>query len=180
MAAQALSPVDFGFEDLRNRMTRFTVCFDEFIEKGRKRILEEKNEFARNAVEDKGIIPCVTWHYCLKLTYYFNPEYQRSLKSEITEFSEKEKAISDSKFISVCSGICVVKMKLDVAKEEVEALETERAIAEMTRKKQLKVDHKKQLLSQIEETRHAIGKKRTGKSIRLEIILILVHLIACH
>jgi kinetochore protein Spc25 len=52
--ATVLPSVDFGFEDLKDQMSRFTLRFDEFIEKGRKRILEEKNEFARNIAEDKG------------------------------------------------------------------------------------------------------------------------------
>lgn len=40
-----LPSVDFNFEDLRQRMAAFTVKFDAFIEKGRKRVLEERNEF---------------------------------------------------------------------------------------------------------------------------------------
>lgn len=50
-----LPHVNFGFDELKDRMARFTVNFDEFIEKGRNRILEERNEFAKNVVEDKGI-----------------------------------------------------------------------------------------------------------------------------
>ncbi|KAH0845139.1 hypothetical protein AYO21_01600 [Fonsecaea monophora] len=40
-----LPAVDFNFEDLRKRMADFTVKFDAFIERGRKRVLEERNEF---------------------------------------------------------------------------------------------------------------------------------------
>lgn len=49
-----LPQVNFGFDELKDRMARFTVNFDEFIEKGRKRIVDERNEFAKNVVEDKG------------------------------------------------------------------------------------------------------------------------------
>ncbi|KAL9065661.1 MAG: hypothetical protein Q9157_007400 [Trypethelium eluteriae] len=49
--ADSLPSVDFGFEDLRDRMARFTVRFDEFIEKGRKRVLEERNQFRANLAE---------------------------------------------------------------------------------------------------------------------------------
>jgi kinetochore protein Spc25 len=49
-----LPPVDFGFDALKDRMAAFTLRFDEFIECGRKRILEEKNEFAKSMAEDKG------------------------------------------------------------------------------------------------------------------------------
>ncbi|KAJ9609576.1 kinetochore-associated Ndc80 complex subunit spc25 [Cladophialophora chaetospira] len=40
-----LPTVDFNFDDLRKRMADFTVKFDAFIEQGRKRVLEERNEF---------------------------------------------------------------------------------------------------------------------------------------
>ncbi|KIV88808.1 hypothetical protein PV10_08450 [Exophiala mesophila] len=40
-----LPTVDFNFEDLRRRMADFTVKFDAFIEQGRKRVLQERNEF---------------------------------------------------------------------------------------------------------------------------------------
>lgn len=53
--ADSLPSVDFGFEDLRDRMARFTVRFDEFIEKGRKRVLEERNQFRINLAELRGM-----------------------------------------------------------------------------------------------------------------------------
>ena len=43
--ADTLPSVDFGFEDLKKQMSAFTARFDEFIEKGRKRVLEERREF---------------------------------------------------------------------------------------------------------------------------------------
>jgi hypothetical protein len=49
-----LPRVDFNFEDLRQRMTAFTVKFDAFIEKGRKRVLEERNEFRGRLGELSG------------------------------------------------------------------------------------------------------------------------------
>lgn len=52
--ATTLPQVNFGFDELKDRMARFTVNFDEFIDKGRKRIEDERNEFAKNVVEDKG------------------------------------------------------------------------------------------------------------------------------
>ena len=54
--ADSLPSVDFGFEDLRDRMARFTVRFDEFIEKGRKRVLEERNQFRINLAELQGTL----------------------------------------------------------------------------------------------------------------------------
>jgi len=35
-------------------MARFTARFDDFIEKGRKRVLEERNQFRMNVAELQG------------------------------------------------------------------------------------------------------------------------------
>jgi kinetochore protein Spc25 len=35
-------------------MAQFTVRFDEFIERGRKRVLEERNAFRMNIADVKG------------------------------------------------------------------------------------------------------------------------------
>lgn len=53
--ADTLPSIDFGFNDLRDRMAKFTVKFDNFIEQGRKRVLEERNQFRMNVVELKGM-----------------------------------------------------------------------------------------------------------------------------
>lgn len=52
--ADSLPTVNFGFEELRDRMAKFTARFDEFIEKGRKRVLEERNAFRMNVAELQG------------------------------------------------------------------------------------------------------------------------------
>ncbi|KAK5132645.1 hypothetical protein LTR08_008767 [Meristemomyces frigidus] len=49
--ADSLPSIDFGFNDLRERMAQFTVRFDDFIERGRKRVLEERNVFRMNVAE---------------------------------------------------------------------------------------------------------------------------------
>lgn len=49
-----LPTVDFKFEDLRKRMAEFTVKFDAFIEQGRKRVLQERNEFRARLGEISG------------------------------------------------------------------------------------------------------------------------------
>ncbi|KAF2458963.1 chromosome segregation protein Spc25-domain-containing protein [Lineolata rhizophorae] len=49
--ADSLPNTNFGFDDLRERMARFTARFDDFIEKGRRRVLEERNQFRVNVVE---------------------------------------------------------------------------------------------------------------------------------
>ena len=52
--ADQLPSTEFGFDALRERMARFTVRFDGFIEQGRKRVLEERNQFRMNVAELQG------------------------------------------------------------------------------------------------------------------------------
>lgn len=52
--ADTLPSINFGFDDLRDRMARFTDRFDEFIAKGRKHVLEERNQFRINMAELHG------------------------------------------------------------------------------------------------------------------------------
>lgn len=52
--ADQLPTINFGFEDLRSRMNQFTARFDDFIEKGRRRVLEERNQFRVNVAEIQG------------------------------------------------------------------------------------------------------------------------------
>ena len=49
--ADSLPSINFGFDELRDRMARFTDRFDDFIAKGRKRVLEERNQFRINVAE---------------------------------------------------------------------------------------------------------------------------------
>jgi len=53
--ADSLPSINFGFDELRDRMAKFTVKFDSFIEQGRKRVLEERNQFRMNVTELKGM-----------------------------------------------------------------------------------------------------------------------------
>jgi hypothetical protein len=52
--ADSLPSVNFGFEELRDRMSKFTVRFDAFIERERKRVLDERNQFRMNVAELQG------------------------------------------------------------------------------------------------------------------------------
>lgn len=49
-----LPSINFGFDDLRERMAQFTARFDDFIDRGRKRVLEERNHFRANMAEVQG------------------------------------------------------------------------------------------------------------------------------
>jgi kinetochore protein Spc25 len=55
--ANQLPNINFGFDDLRDRMTKFTARFDAFIEEGRKRVLDERNQFRMNVAELQGMMP---------------------------------------------------------------------------------------------------------------------------
>jgi kinetochore protein Spc25 len=52
--ADTLPNINFGFDELRDRMAKFTARFDAFIEQGRKRLLEERNQFRMNVAELQG------------------------------------------------------------------------------------------------------------------------------
>lgn len=54
--ADSLPSINFGFDDLRDRMAKFTARFDDFIERGRKRVLEERNQFAVTVAELQGTL----------------------------------------------------------------------------------------------------------------------------
>ncbi|KAI1083789.1 chromosome segregation protein Spc25-domain-containing protein [Whalleya microplaca] len=49
--ADSLPSINFGFDELRDRMNKFSAKFDAFIEQGRKRVLEERNQFRMNVAE---------------------------------------------------------------------------------------------------------------------------------
>lgn len=53
--ADQLPSINFGFDDLRSRMNQFTARFDAFIENGRRRVLEERNQFRMNVAELHGM-----------------------------------------------------------------------------------------------------------------------------
>jgi hypothetical protein len=65
-----LPSVDFNFEDLRQRMAAFTIKFDAFIQKGQKRVLEERNEFRGRLGELGGMYTFSYNSRCIGLQVY--------------------------------------------------------------------------------------------------------------
>lgn len=53
-AADTLPSIDFGLDELRDRMAKFTARFDAFIEQGKNRVYEERNQFRMNMAELQG------------------------------------------------------------------------------------------------------------------------------
>ncbi|KAI5809008.1 chromosome segregation protein Spc25-domain-containing protein [Peziza echinospora] len=86
-----LPVINLGFDELRERMNRFTIRFDEFIEKGRRRLLVEKNEFARNVTEDKDSMRAMR----AKIEHYKERERELQEQSarELEETTETERTI---------------------------------------------------------------------------------------
>ena len=54
-----LPNINFGFDELRERMAKFTTKFDAYIEQGRKRVLEERNQFRMDVAELQGTLLCL-------------------------------------------------------------------------------------------------------------------------
>lgn len=52
--ADSLPSINFGFDNLRAHMAQFTQRFDEFIERGRQRVLDERNSYRGMVAEANG------------------------------------------------------------------------------------------------------------------------------
>jgi len=60
--ADQLPSINFGFDDLRSRMNQFTARFDAFIEKGRRQVLDERNQYRMKVAELHGKNPAPRNH----------------------------------------------------------------------------------------------------------------------
>ncbi|RFU73303.1 kinetochore spc25 [Trichoderma arundinaceum] len=90
--ADTLPSIDFGFDDLRDRMAKFTARFDAFIEQGRKRVLEERNQFRVNMAElqeDERMK-----RKDVEIAQVKMSTYQQTIEKEEAEKREMEVAIS--------------------------------------------------------------------------------------
>jgi len=57
-----LNTLNLGFDDLRERMSAFTARFDEFIEQGRQRVLDERNHFRLQVAQAQGELESTPHH----------------------------------------------------------------------------------------------------------------------
>lgn len=109
--ADSLPNINFGFDDLRDRMNKFSARFDAFIEQGRKRVLEERNQFRMNVAELQGNdrSPCLPNHLTqltsrtedqrmkkkdIEIAQVKNTTYQQTIDKEDAERREMEAAIA--------------------------------------------------------------------------------------
>ncbi|KAL9089601.1 MAG: hypothetical protein Q9165_005633 [Trypethelium subeluteriae] len=144
--ADSLPSVNFGFEDLRDRMARFTVRFDEFIEKGRKRVLEERNQFRANLAELHGtfsLLECKLREQAT-LTTFADDQHMRRRDIEIVTL----KTQTHSQTLS---------------KEAQETAEMEVAISELSAQRDDRAAHRDYLREQIGETQKAVAARREAQ-----------------
>ncbi|KAK2592743.1 kinetochore-associated Ndc80 complex subunit spc25 [Conoideocrella luteorostrata] len=90
--ADTLPSINFGFDDLRDRMTKFTAKFDAFIEQGRKRVLEERNQFRMNVAEVQEDQRMKKKD--IEIVQVKTSTYQQTLEKEAAETHEMESAIA--------------------------------------------------------------------------------------
>ncbi|KAL3422450.1 kinetochore protein spc-25 [Phlyctema vagabunda] len=91
--ADSLPSINFGFDELRDRMAQFTVRFDTFIEEGRKRVLKERNEFRKNVAELQEDARMKKRD--IEIVSQRSNEHQNILAKEADEKNEMKKAIAD-------------------------------------------------------------------------------------
>ncbi|KAL8747626.1 MAG: hypothetical protein Q9190_000517 [Brigantiaea leucoxantha] len=118
----SLPNINFGFDDLRDRMARFTDRFDEFIAKGRRRVLEERNQFRIHVAELQ--------------------EDQRTKKREIELLAQKTSSHAQS-----------------VTKEVAETAEMQATIAEITRQRDARAEHRDHVRAEIAATKKQISQR---------------------
>ncbi|KAJ4153069.1 hypothetical protein LMH87_009575 [Akanthomyces muscarius] len=87
-----LPNINFGFDELRERMAKFTTKFDAYIEQGRKRVLEERNQFRMDVAElqeDQRMKK-----KDIEIAHVKTSTYQQSIEKEESEKQEMEAAIA--------------------------------------------------------------------------------------
>ncbi|KAH9882083.1 Ribose-phosphate pyrophosphokinase [Plenodomus biglobosus] len=90
--ADQLPSINFGFDDLRSRMNQFTARFDAFIEKGRRQVLDERNQFRMNVAElheDQRMKK-----RDIEILELKTAQHSQTISKEAQETSEMQEAIS--------------------------------------------------------------------------------------
>ncbi|PKY00952.1 hypothetical protein P168DRAFT_275588 [Aspergillus campestris IBT 28561] len=121
--ADSLPSINFGFEDLRSRMAQFTARFDAFIERGRKQVLEERNQFKIGLVEmqeDERMR-----QRDIEILNLKAQTHEQTLQKEAAEAAEMHAAIA-----SVEMERAARLAKRDRLKQQID--ETQKAIAQKT------------------------------------------------
>ncbi|KAF2010142.1 hypothetical protein BU24DRAFT_356941 [Aaosphaeria arxii CBS 175.79] len=90
--ADTLPSIAFGFDDLRTRMNHFTARFDDFIAKGRARVLEDRNQFRINVAECQEDQRARA--RAIEILHLKTSQHRQTLAKESAETSEMHTAIS--------------------------------------------------------------------------------------
>lgn len=145
--ADSLPSINFGFEDLRNRMAQFTAKFDAFIERGRKQVLEERNQFHINLAELQGMASRHrVAHNTLTDLKFLEDERMRQRDIEILNLKNQTHDQT-------------------LQKEAAEAAEMHAAISSITLERDSRLAKRDRLKQQIAETQKAISQKVEAQKI---------------
>lgn len=144
--ADSLPSIDFGFNDLRERMAQFTVRFDDFIERGRKRVLQERNAFRMNVAELEGVPnSIILLATVLLLTSCLDS--RRTREKQITRLESKSSTHAQN-----------------LAKEAAETEEMHNAIQTLATQKEEHMARKEQFKEDIECLQAAIRQQREAQA----------------
>ncbi|KAK6535176.1 kinetochore-associated Ndc80 complex subunit spc25 [Orbilia ellipsospora] len=144
IAAQ-LPSVNFGFDELKEKMAKFTSAFDEFIEKRREKALEARTNFARDLADLN--------------------ESQKTVKKNIEHYEHEEMKIASSTSLAPALSLCLFYKLInityvDTEKEIKETADLEDEISTIKGQKATRQAENETLSSQIREQSVAISKKR--------------------
>lgn len=141
--ADSLPNINFGFDELRDRMAKFTAKFDAFIEQGRKRVLEERNQFRMNVAELQGTpLPPPHPHHPPLTTRSPPAEDQRMKKKDIEILQLKTSTYQQT-----------------MTKEAAETREMQAAIAALTAQRDKQAATRDALRAQMEATQREIDAR---------------------
>lgn len=140
--ADSLPNINFGFDELRDRMAKFTAKFDAFIEQGRKRVLEERNQFRMNVAELQGTPLPPHPHHPPLTTRSPLAEDQRMKKKDIEILQLKTSTYQQT-----------------MTKEAAETREMQAAIAALTAQRDKQAATRDALRAQMEATQREIDAR---------------------
>src|SRR5436190_175899 len=138
--ADQLPNINFGFEELRHRMAQFTVKFDSFIERGRKQVLEERNQFRINLAELRGMF--IATFFFPALILMESKEDRRMKQKDIEILTLKSQTHTQT-----------------LQKEAAEAAEMHAAIAAITSQRDSRLAMRDRFKLQIDETQKTINQR---------------------
>ncbi|TPX07844.1 uncharacterized protein E0L32_010419 [Thyridium curvatum] len=159
--ADQLPSINFGFDELRDRMAKFTAKFDAFIEQGRKRVLEERNQFRMNVAELQA---------AASLSHIFPPLRNTPYdEEELTNTQSLPPTTEDQRMKKKDIEILQVKTNAHqhtIAKEAAETREMQAAIAALSEQRDRQEVARDALRQQIADTQRDIDARLAAQRAR--------------